>query len=133
MCTVRLTGPNRAVYNRGAWHTRTPRQLANRRRVEGLIGLAAPLLDGVLFTGDRLSRVAWRYDVDPDLLRLGRRTTAARCWAARRARLSAAASIPPSEARPFIPAAAARLAGASPHARRARRRPRGSSRSSSAR
>ena len=52
---------------------RTQRQLANRRRVEGLIGLAAPLLDAVLFAGDRLSRVAGRNDVDPEPPRLGRR------------------------------------------------------------
>jgi hypothetical protein len=52
---------------------RTPRQLANRRRVEGLIGLAAPLLDVVLFAGERLSRIAGRNDVDPEPPRLGRR------------------------------------------------------------
>jgi hypothetical protein len=52
---------------------RTPSQLANRRRVEGLIGLAAPLLDLVLFAGDRLSRVAGRNEVDPEPARLGRR------------------------------------------------------------
>ena len=52
---------------------RTPGQLANRRRVEGLIGLAAPLLDVVLFAGDRLSRVAGRNDVDPEPPRLGSR------------------------------------------------------------
>jgi hypothetical protein len=52
---------------------RTPRQLANRRRVEGLIGLAAPVLDVVLFAGDRLSRIAGRNDVDPEPPRLGRR------------------------------------------------------------
>jgi hypothetical protein len=53
---------------------RTQRQLANRRRVEGLIGLAAPLLDVVLFAGDRLSRVAGRNDADPEPPRLARRT-----------------------------------------------------------
>ena len=52
---------------------RNQRQLANRRRVEGLIGLAAPLLDVVLFAGDRLSRVAGRNDVAPDPPRLGKR------------------------------------------------------------
>jgi hypothetical protein len=52
---------------------RTPRQLANRRRVERLIGLAAPALDLVLFAGDRLSRVAGRNDIDPEPPRLGRR------------------------------------------------------------
>jgi hypothetical protein len=54
---------------------RTSRQLANRRRVERLIGLAAPALDLVLFAGDRLSRVAGRNDVDPEPPRLGRRGT----------------------------------------------------------
>ncbi len=52
---------------------RTPRQIANRRRVEGLIGLAAPLLDAVLFAGERLSRVAGRGDADPEPPRLGSR------------------------------------------------------------
>jgi len=52
---------------------RTQRQLANRRRVEGAIGLAAPLLDVLLYAGDRLSRVAGRNDVDPEPPRLGRR------------------------------------------------------------
>ena len=52
---------------------RTPRQIANRRRVETLIGFAAPLLDVVLFAGERLSRVAGRNDVDPDPPRVGRR------------------------------------------------------------
>jgi hypothetical protein len=45
---------------------RTPRQLALQRRIEGLIGLAAPVLDLVLFAGDRLSRVAGRNEIDPD-------------------------------------------------------------------
>jgi hypothetical protein len=36
----------------------TPRQQLRRRRFEGLIGLAAPLLDLVLATGDRVSRIA---------------------------------------------------------------------------
>ena len=53
---------------------RNQRQLANRRRVEAVIGVAAPLLDLVLFAGDRLSRVAGRNDVDPEPPRLGRRT-----------------------------------------------------------
>jgi hypothetical protein len=39
----------------------TPQQLAVRRRVEGLIGLAAPALDAVLWLGEKLS---WR--VEPD-------------------------------------------------------------------
>lgn len=53
---------------------RTPTQLANRRRVEAVIGLAAPVLDLLLFAGERLSRVAGRNDVDPEPPRLGRRT-----------------------------------------------------------
>jgi len=52
---------------------RTRQQLARRRRVEGLIGLAAPLLDVVLFAGERVSRVAGRNDVAPEPPRLGRR------------------------------------------------------------
>jgi hypothetical protein len=52
---------------------RTPRQLTNRRRVERLIGLAAPALDVLLFAGDRLSRVAGRNDIDPEPPRLDRR------------------------------------------------------------
>ena len=52
---------------------RTPRQLANRRRVEAVIGLAAPVLDAMLFAGEQLARVAGRNDVDPEPPRLGRR------------------------------------------------------------
>jgi hypothetical protein len=52
---------------------RTPAQIARRRRVEGLIGLAAPLLDVVLFAGERVSRVAGRNDVAPEPPRLDRR------------------------------------------------------------
>ena len=36
----------------------TPRQIAWRDRVEGLIGLAAPALDLLLAAGDRISRIA---------------------------------------------------------------------------
>lgn len=36
----------------------TPGQIAMRRRVEGLIGIAAPFLDIVLGVGDRISRIA---------------------------------------------------------------------------
>lgn len=35
----------------------TPQQIRMRERFEGLIGLAAPVLDLVLAAGDRLSRV----------------------------------------------------------------------------
>jgi hypothetical protein len=45
---------------------RTPGQLARRRRLEALIGVAAPFLDLVLLAGDRVSRVAGRNDVDPE-------------------------------------------------------------------
>jgi|GraSoiStandDraft_4_1057263.scaffolds.fasta_scaffold53925_2 hypothetical protein len=37
-----------------------------QRRIEGLIRLAAPVLDVVLFAGEQLSRVAGRNQVDPD-------------------------------------------------------------------
>jgi hypothetical protein len=36
----------------------TPAQLRTRKRVETLIGIAAPFLDVVLAVGDRISRVA---------------------------------------------------------------------------
>jgi hypothetical protein len=36
----------------------TRAQIANRDRIESLIGLAAPLLDLVLAAGDRISRIA---------------------------------------------------------------------------
>ena len=52
---------------------RTPAQLANRRRVESAISVVAPLLDLLLFAGDRVSRVAGLNDVDPEPPRLGRR------------------------------------------------------------
>ena len=52
---------------------RTPSQLQNRRRVESLIGFPAPLLDVVLFAGDRVSRVAGGNDVDPEPPRIARR------------------------------------------------------------
>lgn len=35
----------------------TPAQQARRARIEGLIGLAAPVLDLVLAVGDRVSRI----------------------------------------------------------------------------
>ena len=34
--------------------------------METLIGLVAPLLDVVLYAGDRVARVAGRNDIDPD-------------------------------------------------------------------
>jgi hypothetical protein len=45
---------------------RSPGQLALRRRIETLIGVAAPLLDVLLYAGDRVSRVAGRNDIDPE-------------------------------------------------------------------
>ena len=45
---------------------RTPAQVALRGRIESLIGLAAPVLDLVLFAGDRVARVAGRNDIDPE-------------------------------------------------------------------
>jgi hypothetical protein len=41
-------------------------QLANRRRIEALIRLAAPALDLMLYAGDRLSRVAGRNEIPPE-------------------------------------------------------------------
>jgi hypothetical protein len=49
---------------------RTPSQIARRRRIEGLIGLAAPALDLLLYAGDRASRIAGRNGVDPEPPRL---------------------------------------------------------------
>jgi hypothetical protein len=37
-----------------------------QRRIEALIGLAAPVLDLILFAGERVSRVAGRNQIDPD-------------------------------------------------------------------
>jgi hypothetical protein len=37
-----------------------------RGRVESLIGVVAPLLDLMLFAGDRVARVAGRNDIDPE-------------------------------------------------------------------
>jgi hypothetical protein len=44
----------------------SPRQHRLQRRIEGLIGLAAPALDLLLFAGDKLSRVAGRNQIDPE-------------------------------------------------------------------
>jgi hypothetical protein len=52
---------------------RTPEQLANRRRVETVIGFVAPALDLVLLAGEQVSRVAGRNDPDPEPPRLARR------------------------------------------------------------
>ena len=45
---------------------RSPSQLAWRRRVESGIRVVAPVLDLVLWTGDRVSRVAGRGQPDPE-------------------------------------------------------------------
>jgi hypothetical protein len=37
-----------------------------RRRIEALIRLGAPVLDLVLFAGDRISRVAGRNEIEPE-------------------------------------------------------------------
>jgi len=45
---------------------RTPSQLALQHRIEALIRLAAPALDLILFTGEQVSRVAGRNQIDPE-------------------------------------------------------------------
>jgi hypothetical protein len=45
---------------------RSPAQLARRRRIEGMLRIAAPALDLLLAVGDRVSRVAGRNQIDPD-------------------------------------------------------------------
>jgi hypothetical protein len=45
---------------------RTASQVANRRRIEALIRLAAPALDLTLYLGDRLSRIAGRNELAPE-------------------------------------------------------------------
>jgi hypothetical protein len=45
---------------------RSPSQLANQRRIERLIRLAAPALDLVLYVGDRASRIAGRKEIGPE-------------------------------------------------------------------
>ena len=44
---------------------RSASQLANKRRIEPLIRLAAPALDLVLYAGDRVSRVVGRNELGP--------------------------------------------------------------------
>lgn len=44
----------------------TPAQRVRVRRIEALIGVAAPALDLLLYVGDRVSRVAGRNDIDPE-------------------------------------------------------------------
>jgi hypothetical protein len=45
---------------------RSATQLANRRRIEALVRLAAPALDLLLAVGDRVSRVAGRNEIEPE-------------------------------------------------------------------
>jgi len=45
---------------------RSPSQIARRRRIEALIGLAAPALDLLLAVGERVSRIAGRDEIDPE-------------------------------------------------------------------
>ena len=45
---------------------RSAKQLARRRRIEALIKLAAPVLEVVLYTGDRVSRVVSREELPPE-------------------------------------------------------------------
>jgi hypothetical protein len=45
---------------------RTASQLAQRRRIEVLIRLAAPALDLVLYVGDKVSKVAGRNELSPE-------------------------------------------------------------------
>ena len=45
---------------------RSSSQLAWRRRVEAGVRIAAPVLDLVLWAGDRVSRVAGRNEPDPE-------------------------------------------------------------------
>jgi hypothetical protein len=49
----------------------SPSQQRNRRRVESLIGLAAPFLDLVLAVGERISRVAEPEDYEYYPVRAG--------------------------------------------------------------
>lgn len=50
----------------GPMAVRSPSQIARRRRIEALIGLAAPALDLLLAVGERVSRVAGRDEIDPE-------------------------------------------------------------------
>ena len=45
---------------------RSASQQARRRRIEALIKLAAPVLDVVLYTGDRVSRMVGRSELGPE-------------------------------------------------------------------
>ena len=45
---------------------RTPAQLRLRRDIESLIGLAAPVLDLLLWSGEQVAKVAGRNDLAPE-------------------------------------------------------------------
>lgn len=45
---------------------RSPQQLSRRRRIESLIRIAAPVLDVVLYAGDRASRIVGRNEIGPE-------------------------------------------------------------------
>jgi hypothetical protein len=45
---------------------RSPSQIVRRRRIESLIRVAAPVLDVVLFAGDRASRIVGRNQIAPE-------------------------------------------------------------------
>ena len=49
----------------------TPAQQRTRRRLEALIGIAAPFLDGLLAVGDRISRIAEPKDYEYYPVRAG--------------------------------------------------------------
>lgn len=70
------TGPR--VYNRSPVAALTPSQRARVRRVEALIRALAPVLDVVLYAGDRISRVAGRNEIDPEPPRRTMRAAPAR-------------------------------------------------------
>jgi hypothetical protein len=45
---------------------RSPQQISRRRRIESLIRIAAPVLDVVLYAGDRASRIVGRSEIGPE-------------------------------------------------------------------
>jgi hypothetical protein len=45
---------------------RSPQQRSRQRRIESLIRLAAPVLDVVLYAGDRASRIVGRNEIGPE-------------------------------------------------------------------
>jgi hypothetical protein len=45
---------------------RSPEQRSRRRRIESLIRVAAPVLDVVLYAGDRASRIVGRNEIGPE-------------------------------------------------------------------